>query len=104
MKLNIDGIEYEYSVRYINNRAVAIGYRSFLRGANLRGANLTAADLRDANLYRANLRGVNLACADLAGADLSDAFGLSTVTGEPASLPEGWEYTEGKGIHKADAR
>ena len=69
MKLTIDGTEYEYEVRYINNRAVAIGYR-----------------------------------ADLAGADLSDAFGLSTVTGEPASLPDGWEYTEGKGIHKADAR
>ena len=131
-KLIIGGAEYEYEVRYINNRAVAIGYRADLSGAdltraNLRGANVTDANLRDANLILADLAGANLidaylrdanlADANLAGAELTrayltdanlrgaknldSAYGLSTVTGKPASLPEGWEYTEGKGIHKA---
>ena len=144
MKLTIDGTEYEYQVRYINNRAVAIGYRAdlygaYLAGANLAGAylagadltraNLAGADLTDAYLTGAYLAGANLAGAYLAGADLTranlagadltdayltganlagaknldSAYGLSTVKGEPASLPEGWEYTEGKGIHKEEA-
>jgi uncharacterized protein YjbI with pentapeptide repeats len=130
MKLTIDGIENE--VRYINNRAVTIGYRASLyradlrdadlrdadlTGANLAGANLARAYLTGASLYRANLAGADLRDADLtgadltdaslyranlAGADLRDADGLSTVRGEPASLPEGWKYTEGKGIHKKE--
>ena len=114
MKLTIDGTEYEYEVRYMNNRAVAIGYRAYLTfanltDANLAGANLTYADLRGANLNVANLLGANLNVANLRGAYLAGAkyldtaYGLSTVTGRPASLPEGWGYTEGKGIHKGEA-
>lgn len=126
LQLTIDGTEYEYEVRYINNRAVAIGYRADLSGADLAFANLRWADLTDAvlngaklrwadltgaNLADAKLRGVDLTRASLLGAnfrgaDLTDAvltevYELSTVKGKPASLPEGWEYTEGKGIHKA---
>jgi len=99
MKLTINGTEYEYEVRYINNRAVAIGYRSFLRGANLRDANLADANLAGAELTRAYLTDANLRGAK----NLDSAYGLSTVTGKPASLPEGWEYTEGKGIHREEA-
>ena len=109
MKLTIDGTEYEYQVRYINNRAVAIGYRADLYGAYLAGANLAGAYLAGADLTRANLAGADLTDAYLTGANLAgaknldSAYGLSTVKGEPASLPEGWEYTEGKGIHKEEA-
>ena len=135
MKITINGTEYEYEVRYINNRAVAIGFRADLifadltgadlagvdltlanlvgadlRGAKLRGANLTLANLRGANLGLAKLRGANLTFANLTaanlrgarltGANLRGVHGLPTVTGKPASLPEGWEYTEGKGIYR----
>ena len=133
-KLIIGGAEYEYEVRYINNRAVAIGYRADLSGADLYGVDLTSASLRaadltganltSANLTRANLAGANLTranltranltfanltFADLAGADLAGAknlntaYELSTVKGKPATLPEGWTYTEGKGIHRKSA-
>ena len=128
MKLTIDGTKYEYEARYINNRVVAIGYRANLTRANLtranlRGANVTDANLRDANLILADLAGANLAGAylrgaNLAGANLADAnlrdayltgaknldsaYGIHTVKGRPASLPKGWTYTEGKGIHQAD--
>ena len=127
MKLTINGTEYEYEVRYINDRAVAIGYRANLYGANLTGANLRGADLsgaylRGANLTGAYLRGAYLTGAYLTGANLTGAYltgaylrganltgaenldtayGLHAVKGKPASLPEGWEYTEGKGIHKS---
>ena len=100
MKLNIDGTEYSYSVRYINNRAVAIGYHANLAFADLTDAVLTFANLFFANLFFANLRG-----ADLRGVkNLDSAYGLSTVKGKPASLPEGWTYTEGKGIHESETR
>ena len=127
-KLIIGGAEYEYEVRYINNRAVAIGYRADLSGADLYGVDLTSASLRAADLTGANLTSANLYRVDLTGANLTDAvltranltgvdltgvdlafaknldraYGLSTVKGRPASLPEGWTYTEGKGIHQAD--
>ena len=127
MKLTINGTEHEYEVLYINNRAVTIGYRAdlsganltganlrfaYLTGANLSGADLTGAYLRGANLTGANLFGAYLFDADLTGAyltganlsgakNLGGACGLHTVKGKPASLPEGWEYTEGKGIHKS---
>ena len=124
MKLTIDGTEYEYEVRYINNRVVAIGYRAdlygaYLTSANLRGADLRRADLTRADLTDADLTNANLFCANLAGANLADAdltranlrgaknldsaYWISTVKGKPASLPEGWTYTEGKGIHRKSA-
>ena len=102
--------------------------RANLTRANLRGANVTDANLRDANLILADLAGANLidaylrdanlADANLAGAELTrayltdanlrgaknldSAYGIHTVKGRPASLPKGWTYTEGKGIHQAD--
>ena len=92
MKLTIDGTEYEYEVRYINGWAVAIGYRADLRGADLTNANLIGANFTNANLTAAKLR----------GAIWIFAYGLSSVKGKPASLPEGWTYTKGKGIHKEE--
>ena len=43
-----------------------------------------------ADLSRADLSGANLIGANLIGVDLSWAFG------EPAYLPDGWEYKDGK--------
>ena len=126
MKLTINGTEYEYEVRFINGRAVAIGCWVYLSGANLSRAKLTSANLSFADLSRANLHGANLSDANLRFANLSDAnltyanligadlsganligslnlgtaFGLHTVKGKPTLLPEGWKYTEGRGIHK----
>ena len=74
-----------------------------LRNANLRNANLIAVNLTGANLTFANLAGANLTDAYLTGAELHSAYGLSSVKGKPASLPEGWTYTEGKGIHRKSA-
>ena len=77
--------------------------RAGLTFANLRGADLTGANLTFADLYGANLSGADLSGANLSDAYLYGAYGLHTVFGKPASLPEGWEYTEGKGIHKEEA-
>ena len=87
-------------------------YGANLYGADLYGANLSDADLRgayltDAYLIGADLRGADLTFANLAGADLrgaknlDSAYGIPAVRGKPASLPEGWGYTEGGGIQMA---
>ena len=53
---------------------------------NLIGANLIGADLYGANLYGANLYGVMF---------LGSTFNLDKTFGEPASLPDGWEFKSG---------
>jgi len=67
-----------------------------LSGAYLSGAYLSGADLSGANLSSANLRGANLSSADLRGAEnLDKVIDLAKTIGEPASLPEGWQYSNG---------
>jgi hypothetical protein len=75
--------------------------RANLDGADLDGANLDGASLDGASLVRASLVGANLDGADLNGANLVRALNLGfarhldKVTGEPASLPDGWEFKNG---------
>ena len=73
-----------------------------LTGANLTGADLTGADLTGANLAGANLYRAKLYRADLTGANnLGDARNLKYAVGEPASLPDGWEYRNGLIVKKS---
>ena len=65
-----------------------------LRFADLTGANLTNADLTGAHLEFATLTGANLTGAVLTFANLA-AVVSGSIVGVPASLPEGWQLTNG---------
>jgi hypothetical protein len=65
-----------------------------LSSVDLTGASLTGANLTGANLFGANLRNTALGGASLAGANLLGVVS-SSVTGTPASLPQGWSLTGG---------
>jgi hypothetical protein len=80
--------------------------RANLDGASLDGANLVRASLDGASLNGANLVRANLVRASLNGASLNGAslngvmflgltFHLDKTVGEPASLPDGWEFKSG---------
>ncbi|HCE75433.1 MAG TPA: pentapeptide repeat-containing protein [Dehalococcoidia bacterium] len=66
-----------------------------LSGSNLIGANLMYVDLRDADLTGANLRKTNLAEAKLKGSDITGVKS-GEITGEPSSLPVGWNLVDGQ--------
>ena len=53
--------------------------------------------------WKANKQRVDLGDANLGGArNLEQAYNLDTTVGEPASLPDGWEYKNGLILHSVE--
>ena len=77
------------------------GWKANKQRVDLGGANLRGAYLGGAYLGGAYLGGAYLGDANLGGArNLEQAYNLDTTVGEPASLPDGWEYKNGLIVKK----